>query len=142
MNNRQDIEDPETVGEAGGPGSSEGILGSSPSPNTSTTTTTTTTTATDPDAAPRMTKRLTLTESQKYEVCAYMRDQEKAAAAAAAATPSNNNDGLAPYPSTTQTSKGNSHHLTNKAIALYIESKYHLKVNESTVSRLRAQIAT
>ncbi|KAF9911764.1 hypothetical protein EC991_002492 [Linnemannia zychae] len=134
MNNRRDTEDPETVSEVGGPATSKGVPGTIPNSKTHTTTTTT-----DADTAPRMTKRLTLTESQKYEVCAYMRDQEEAAAAAAATS---NNDGSHASYNSTQPGKSNSHHLTNKAIALYIESKYHLKVNESTVSRLRAQSAT
>lgn len=59
------------------------------------------------------TKRATLTESQKYEVCAYLHDQ-----------------------ATTHAT-----HLTNKAVAQYIETRYSIKVNESTVSRLRAQSA-
>ncbi|KAF9153910.1 hypothetical protein BG015_002336 [Linnemannia schmuckeri] len=75
--------------------------------------------STDPDAKTTEkgkgpTKRATLTESQKYEVCAYMHDQFTTHAT----------------------------HLTNKAVVQYIESRYGLKVNESTVSRLRAQSST
>ncbi|KAG0379215.1 hypothetical protein BGX24_001323, partial [Mortierella sp. AD032] len=133
MNNHRDVEDETTVREVGGvrAGSSQDVPGT-----TNTDATATTADAADEDQHPRMTKRLTLTESQKYEVCAYMRDQELAVAAAAASQHEH------PTSASTSTSKGsNAHHLTHKDIAKYILMRYELKVNESTVSRLRAQSA-
>ncbi|KAG0265489.1 hypothetical protein BGZ95_003303 [Linnemannia exigua] len=146
MNNHLDAEDETTVLEAGGgrTGSSQAVPGTTKTDVATSTDAATTPDVADEDQVPRMTKRLTLTESQKYEVCAYMREQELAAAAAAAATDASASQNEHPSSTSTptSTSKGsNAHHLTNKDIAKYILMRYQLKVNESTVSRLRAQSA-
>jgi len=55
-------------------------------------------------------KRMTLNDAQKYEVCRYMKDEEE-----------------------------QSGRLTNKALVAYILERFGIKVDESTVSRLRQQ---
>lgn len=55
-------------------------------------------------------KRMTLNDAQKYEVCVYMKEEE-----------------------------GKASRLTNKALVTYILERFAIKVDESTVSRLRQQ---
>ncbi|KAF9926545.1 hypothetical protein FBU30_003872 [Linnemannia zychae] len=130
MNNHPDTDDMVDSGEAGSsnpPRVSTSATSPIPIAATATTTITTSTsasnsndnnvnTATPPTKRPEhqnMTTRATLTEGQKYDVCLYMKEEEE-----------------------------KSNHLTNKAVVQYIEYHYSVRVNESTVSRLRAQSAT
>ncbi|KAF9197789.1 hypothetical protein BGZ49_001631 [Haplosporangium sp. Z 27] len=55
-------------------------------------------------------KRMTLNDAQKYEICVYMKEEEEKASRP-----------------------------TNKAVTAYILSTYNIKVDESTVSRLKQQ---